>query len=313
MLGYSHWEGSFCISDHSLRPLHAWGRSSISEATILYYTILVCTSLFRDKEQIAVSNRTVKYLLSLFSLSLSKCKGWQTISVVPKYAEEFKVCWDTSPFVPSSHITSCSILNAEVFLWEEVFSSPTSLSDNFEVFLLADGWLCCCKGDSREVEQVWKTHHCSTYSKLWLENTGAMLWSRHGLCPHETHQLESSENWNEKVPGDGQKKQMWWLWFKYTNHDKLLCRYTKQHRIHSATSSIFTATAVTTVLQQRPQTFNSFVNGSPPCNLHKDLSFAWWSLSRDKHFCTLLADMSLWMWHFATPQSHSTDFFSVLL
>lgn len=26
MLGYSHWEWSFCISDHSLRPLHAWGR-----------------------------------------------------------------------------------------------------------------------------------------------------------------------------------------------------------------------------------------------------------------------------------------------
>lgn len=38
----------------------------------MYNTILVCASLFRDKEQIAVSNRTVKYLLSLFlSLSLS--------------------------------------------------------------------------------------------------------------------------------------------------------------------------------------------------------------------------------------------------
>lgn len=210
---------------------------------------------------IAVSNRTVKYLLSLFlSLSLS-AKDDKQYHSFQSMLKSSKFCWDTSPFVPSSHIT-CSILNAELFLLEEVFAS---LSDNFEVFLLADGWLCCCKGDSREVEQVWKTHHCSTYSKLQLKNTGAMLWSRHGLCPHEAHQLESSENWNDKVPGDGQKKQIWWLWFNNTNHNKLLSRYTKQHRVHSATSSIFTATAVTTVLQQRPWTFNSFVNGSPPC------------------------------------------------
>jgi CheY-like chemotaxis protein len=72
-----------------------------------------------------------------------------SIGCIPTVVDSGQKCLDIliekgASFVPSSHIT-CSILNAELFLLEEVFAS---LSDNFEVFLLADGWLCCCKGDS---------------------------------------------------------------------------------------------------------------------------------------------------------------------